>query len=112
MQALFTIREREEFLFQAKVLVTGLRRSTHAGPAMVLQRHRAILDRIDHDVLPRKCCSSGRRRNEPRGTLKRVPIKVRIGKLERFALAFRDDLSLRLCRDNVEKDLRQTRALR
>src|SRR5215468_9584375 len=39
-------------------------------------------------VLPRKCYSSGRDQNEPRGTLKRVPIKVR-WKIERFALAFR-----------------------
>src|SRR5262245_66089254 len=39
-------------------------------------------------VLPRKYYSSGRDQNEPRGTLKRVPIKVR-WKIERFALAFR-----------------------
>src|ERR1700746_998786 len=45
---------------------------------MVLQSHRAIFDCSDHDVLPRKCCSPGRSRDEPRGTLKGVPIKVRI----------------------------------
>jgi hypothetical protein len=36
VQAFFTIRKREEFFFQAKVLLTGFRRSAHAGPAMVL----------------------------------------------------------------------------
>src|SRR5262249_38111646 len=46
---------------------------------MVLQSHRAILVRIDHGILPRKGRSPDRSRDEPRGTLKGVPIKVRIG---------------------------------
>src|SRR5262249_23069022 len=46
---------------------------------MVLQGHRAILVSIDHGILPRKSRSPDRSRDEPRGTLKGVPIKVRIG---------------------------------
>src|SRR5262249_4221958 len=60
---------------------------------MVLQSHRAILIRIDHGVLPRKGRSPGRSRDEPRGTLKGVPIKVRIGNSN----ALRDVRLLSIC---------------
>jgi hypothetical protein len=52
---LFVLRiigKREEFFFQAKVLVTGFRWSAQTGPAMVLQSHRAVFDCSDHDSSP------------------------------------------------------------
>jgi hypothetical protein len=77
---------------------------------MVLQSHRAILVRIAHGILPRKGRSPGRSRDEPRGTLKGVPIKVRIGNSN----ALRDVRLLSICtfaeimsRENLRADISQ-----
>src|SRR5262245_26298711 len=71
---------------------------------MVLRCNRPILRCLDHDVLPRAFRSPGQRRNERRGTLKRVPAKFRM-ESPNALLGVSITLSLRLRGDRVEREI-------
>jgi hypothetical protein len=53
VQTFLIVREHQQFLFEAQVLLARFRRAAHAGEAMVFRRHRPIFGGTNHRLLPR-----------------------------------------------------------